>query len=120
MTGEVPGGYVFVDGLGVGDVGDVVLRDRHHLAQDGFMIVIVVVERETSQLATEPELISRGFVYVRNAEELLERAKEQVKLAMSSQGHAFGVEDKIRDILGQFLFEQTRRRPMILPVVIQV
>ncbi len=120
IVGEVPGGYVFVDGLGVGDVGDIVLRDRHHLAQDGFMIAIVAVERESGELAADPELISRGFVYVRNAEELLEQAKERVVAAMHKQGHPFGVEDKIHDVLSQFLYEQTRRRPMILPVVIQV
>jgi ribonuclease J len=120
VADEVQGGYVFVDGLGVGDVGNVVLRDRHHLARDGFVIAIVAVERETGKLATEPELISRGFVYVRDAEELLEQAKAQVIGAMHRHGHPFGVEDKIHDVLSQFLYEQTRRQPMILPVVIQV
>jgi ribonuclease J len=120
VVDEVPNGYVFVDGLGVGDVGNVVLRDRHHLARDGFVIVIVAVERDTGELAAEPELISRGFVYVRDAEELLEQAKAQVSAAMHRHGHPFGVEDRIREVLSQFLYEQTRRQPMILPVVIQV
>ncbi len=119
----VPGGYVFVDGLGVGDVGAVVLRDRHHLSQDGFLIAIVALNRETGELAVDPELISRGFVYVRDAEELLAQARQQVVKALEKQAsaaHSFGFEERIKEVLTEFLYQQTKRRPMILPVVMQV
>lgn len=118
----VPNGYVFVDGLGVGDVGAVVLRDRQHLAQDGFLIAIVALNRDTGELAREPELISRGFVFIRDAEQLLAQAKQQVIKALQKHGptHSFGVEDRIHGVLSEFLYQQTRRRPMILPVVMQV
>jgi len=118
----VPGGYVFVDGLGVGDVGAVVLRDRQHLAQDGFLIAIIALNRESGKLAVEPELISRGFVYMRDAEELLAQAKQEVIQALQryERGHSFGIEERIHDVLSEFLYERTKRRPMILPMVMQV
>ena len=117
---EVAGGYVFVDGLGVGDVGQVVLRDRQHLSRDGFLIAVVAVDEKTGELLTEPDIISRGFVYMREAEELIEQAKEQVVIALENSGSPAVVSTKIKDTLSEFLYEQTRRRPMILPMVIEV
>ena len=117
---EVAGGYVFVDGLGVGDVGQVVLRDRQHLSRDGFLIAVVAVDEKTGELLAEPDIISRGFVYIREAEELIEQAKEQVVIALEKSGSPAVVSTKIKETLSEFLYEQTRRRPMILPVVIEV
>ena len=120
VVDKVPGGYVFVDGLGVGDVGSIVLRDRHHLAEDGFVVAVVAIERETGRLAAEPELISRGFVYMGESEALLEAAKEKVIRAIRRHKHPFGVEERIHDVLSGYFYEQTKRHPMILPVVLQV
>jgi len=117
---EVAGGYVFVDGLGVGDVGQVVLRDRQHLSRDGFLIAVVAVDEKTGELLTEPDIISRGFVYMREAEELIEQAKEQVVIALENSSSPAVISTKIKDTLSEFLYEQTRRRPMILPMVIEV
>jgi ribonuclease J len=117
---EVAGGYVFVDGLGVGDVGQVVLRDRQHLSRDGFLIAVVAVDEKTGELLAEPDIISRGFVYMREAEDLIEQAKEQVVTALQKGGSSTAVSAKIKETLSEFLYEQTRRRPMILPVVIEV
>jgi ribonuclease J len=117
---EVAGGYVFVDGLGVGDVGQVVLRDRQHLSRDGFLIAVVAVDEKTGELLAEPDIISRGFVYMREAEELIEQAKEQMVIALENSGSPAVVSTKIKDTLSEFLYEQTRRRPMILPMVIEV
>jgi ribonuclease J len=117
---EVVGGYVLVDGLGVGDVGQVVLRDRQHLSRDGFLIAVVAVDEKTGELLAEPDIISRGFVYMRESEELIEQAKEQVMIALEKSTSPAVVSAKIRETLSEFLYEQTRRRPMILPVVIEV
>jgi ribonuclease J len=117
---EVAGGYVFVDGLGVGDVGQVVLRDRQHLSRDGFLIAVVAVDEKTGELLAEPDIISRGFVYMREAEDLIEQAKEQVVTALQKGSSPTAVSAKIRETLSEFLYVQTRRRPMILPVVIEV
>jgi ribonuclease J len=128
---HVSAGYVFVDGLGVGDVGQVVLRDRQALAQDGILIVTITVDRHTGLPIAGPDIVSRGFVYVRENEELVEKARAQVQLALqaSSAGDGEGearqvdwqyVKNKIRDVLSRFVYEQTRRRPMILPLVMEV
>lgn len=117
---EVAGGYVFVDGLGVGDVGQVVLRDRQHLSRDGFLIAVVAVDEKTGELLAEPDIISRGFVYMREAEDLIEQAKEQVVIALEKSTSPAVVSTKIKETLSEFLYEQTRRRPMILPMVIEV
>jgi ribonuclease J len=117
---KVAGGYVFVDGLGVGDVGQVVLRDRQHLSRDGFLIAVVAVDEKTGELLAEPDIISRGFVYMRESEELIEQAKEQVLIALEKSRSPAGIRTKIKETLSEFLYEQTRRRPMILPMVIEV
>ncbi|HEX2032720.1 MAG TPA: ribonuclease J [Chloroflexota bacterium] len=132
QVGEhVSAGYVFVDGLGVGDVGQVVLRDRQALAQDGILIVTITVDRHTGLPVAGPDIVSRGFVYVRENEELVEKARAQVKRALEASQGAGGngearevdwqfVKNKIRDVLAKFVYDQTRRRPMILPLVMEV
>lgn len=125
MTGRVTAGKVLVDGLGVGDVGNIVLRDRKQLSQDGILIVVVTIDRETAEVVAGPDIISRGFVYVRESEELMEQAREKVKQALKKcQEEEISewstIKSQVRDSLGKFLFEQTRRRPMILPIIMEV
>ncbi|HVB22458.1 MAG TPA: ribonuclease J [Ktedonobacteraceae bacterium] len=117
-------GNVFVDGLGVGDVGQIVLRDRQVLAQDGILMAILTVDKETGQPLAGPDIVSRGFVYMRDSEELLESARERVIESFAGlNGHSSDwsfVKDKIKHTLSEFLYEKTHRRPMILPVVMEV
>jgi ribonuclease J len=124
VAGHVTCGNVFVDGLGVGDIGQIVLRDRQVLAQDGILMVVLTVDKETGQPLAGPDIVSRGFVYMRDAEELLASAREQVLDSfIGLDGHASDwsfVKDKIRHTLSEFLYDQTHRRPMILPVVMEV
>ena len=124
INGKVQAGYVFVDGLGVGDIGSVVLRDRKHLAQDGILVAVITIDRQTGHPTGLPDVISRGFVYQREAEELIEQARQ---VALESLDHQtdhtadYGfIKNKMRDALSKFLYEQTKRRPMILPVVVEV
>src|SRR5438034_618341 len=117
-------GNVFVDGLGVGDIGQIVLRDRQVLAQDGILMVVLTVDKETGLPLAGPDIVSRGFVYVRDSEELLEKARERVlESFIGLNGHASDwsfVKDKIKHTLSEFLYEKTHRRPMILPIVMEV
>ncbi|HMQ52689.1 MAG TPA: ribonuclease J [Anaerolineae bacterium] len=118
---SVPGGQIMVDGLGVGDVGRVVLRDRHLLSRDGFVVVVVGVDAKKGTLVVGPDFISRGFVYIRDAEDLIEEAKERViELMESGQTHRDTAAADIRDTLSQFLYQRTRRTPMIFPVVLEI
>jgi len=123
-VGHTSCGNVFVDGLGVGDIGQIVLRDRQVLAQDGILMVVLTVDKETGQPLAGPDIVSRGFVYMRDSEELLDRARERVLDSfVGLNGHSSDwsfVKDKIRHMLSEFLYEQTHRRPMILPVVMEV
>ncbi len=124
VTDHVPCGNVFVDGLGVGDIGQIVLRDRQVLAQDGILMAVLTVDKETGQPLAGPDIVSRGFVYMRDSEELLESARQRVlESFVGLNGHASDwsfVKDKIRHTLSEFLYEKTHRRPMILPVVMEV
>jgi ribonuclease J len=122
----VPANYVMVDGLGVGDVGEIVLRDRKILARDGIFVLIVVVDRQLGRVKGSPDIISRGFVYLRESKDLLRETRRRtiaiVNKAIGS-GRAVNwayVKDELRNKIGQFLFERTQRRPMVLPVVIEV
>lgn len=121
LTERVPSGQVLVDGLGVGDVGSVVLRDRHLLSRDGFVVVVMALDEKTGQLIDGPDIISRGFVYVRDSEELIEEAKERViELLESGKVHRDTAATAIRDSLSEFLYQRTRRAPMIFPMVLEV
>ncbi|MHB8618749.1 MAG: ribonuclease J [Chloroflexota bacterium] len=123
-NGKVPYGYVFVDGLGVGDIGTVVLRDRKLLAQDGMLVAIITVDRQSGRPTGLPDIITRGFVYQPESEELIAHARQKALEALDQYPeHAadYGyVKNKVRDTLSHFLYEQTKRHPMILPVVVEV
>jgi ribonuclease J len=123
-VGHTPCGNVFVDGLGVGDIGQIVLRDRQVLAQDGILMVVLTVDKETGQPLAGPDIVSRGFVYMRDSEELLANARTRVLDSfVGLNGHSSDwsfVKDKMRHTLSEFLYEQTHRRPMVLPVVMEV
>ncbi len=125
LPAAVPSGQVFVDGLGVGDVGNIVLRDRRHLSQDGLMIVVVAMEKYTGQILSGPDIISRGFVYVRESEELMEEAREVVRDALSkceskSMSEWSYVKTLIKDTLRDYLWHKTKRSPMILPIIMDI
>ena len=121
LAERVPAGQVLVDGLGIGDVGSVVLRDRHLLSRDGFLVIVMAIDEKTGQLVDGPDIISRGFVYVRDSEDLIEEAKERViELLDAGNIHGDTVATVIRDKLSQFLYQRTRRNPMIFPMVLEV
>ena len=124
ITGKVHTGAILVDGLGVGDVGNIVLRDRQHLAEDGIMIVVLTLERYTNQLLAGPDIVSRGFVYVRESEDLMGQAKSVVEDAIDScldrRISDWGkMKAAIKDSLGEFLWKRTKRKPMILPIIME-
>jgi ribonuclease J len=123
---KVPSNYVMIDGLGIGDVGEVVLRDRKMLAKDGIFVVIAVVDRQTGRVKGSPDIISRGFVYLRESKDLLREVRKKVIGIVHSATGSGGavnwvyVKNEIKEKIGQFLFSKTQRRPMVLPVVIEV
>ncbi len=125
VSGKVPVGTVLVDGLGVGDVGNIVLRDRQHLAEDGILIVVLALDGYSDQLVSGPDIVSRGFVYVRESDELMEEARQVVDEAVhgcldrgiSDWGKIKG---GIKDSLSDFVWKKTKRRPMILPIIMEV
>ena len=125
LEGTVPSGAVMVDGYGVGDVGNVVLRDRHHLSEDGIVIVTVAVDGRTGQVVSGPEIVSRGFVYVRESEELLDGARTQVEMALdrslAENLHDWAsVKARVREALSGYIYRRTKRSPMILPILLEV
>lgn len=126
VAGAVPAGAVLVDGLGIGDVGNVVLRDRRHLSQDGLMTVVVGLSEKDNKLVSGPDIVTRGFVYVRENEELMVQAREVVKKSVEScirEAHTpdWGtIKTRIRDDLREFLYQKTKRSPMILPIIMEV
>lgn len=127
LTNErIAANYVFVDGLGVGDIGEVVLRDREALSQDGMFVIIAIIDSHTGKLRGSPDIISRGFIYLRENQELLKEVRKKIKDIVDKSAspeetlNAQYIRDNIRDKIGQFLFTKTQRRPMVLPVVIEV
>ncbi len=125
IVSQVPAGRVLVDGLGVGDVGSIVLRDRKHLAEDGLIIVVVGIEKAANTIVAGPDIISRGFVYVREAEELMVQAR-QVMCHTLDECSAYELKEwtslkaKLRDALSDFIYSKTKRSPMILPIIMEV
>ncbi len=122
---SIQAGYVFVDGLGIGDVGSVVLRDRQVLSKDGIFIVVVTIDTETMKVVSGPDIVSRGFVYVKESEELLEEAKGQVINALDGLMRKnisdwSTIKNNVRDSMNKFLWEKTGRKPMILPIIMEV
>lgn len=124
ITGRVQTGAVFVDGLGVGDVGNIVLRDRQHLSEEGIMIVVLTLEKHSNQLLAGPDIVSRGFVYVRESEDLMGAARVTVEDALDEclrhRVSDWGkIKSVIKDSLGDFVWKKTKRRPMILPIIME-
>jgi ribonuclease J len=120
LAEQVTEGHVLVDGLGVGDIGHVVLRDRRHLAQDGFVVAVVAVDSSSGQVIVQPEILTRGVVYVQDSEDLIQAAKLRVLEAVRHAGPSAAVSTKIKETLAELVFDTTGRRPMVLPVVLTV
>ena len=125
VAGKVTAGMVMVDGLGVGDVGNIVLRDRRQLSQDGILIIVIAMDRASNTVVGGPDIVSRGFVYVRESEALMDEARARVEQALDrcqDEGvkEWAAIKANVRDALGRYLFEKTRRRPMILPIIQEV
>lgn len=123
---KVASGYVFIDGLGVGDVGEVVIRDRQTMAQDGMFVIIMTLDRRSGKLINQPEIISRGFIYMKGNDDLIREVKHEVRKLCESKGKeklepnwAY-LRNVVRDEIGEYLYQKTERRPMVLPVVIEI
>lgn len=125
VGGRVTAGRILIDGLGVGDVGNIVLRDRKQLSQDGILIVVVTINKEASMLVAGPDIVSRGFVYVRESEELIDIARDNVKQVLDrcferKVSDWATIKSQIRDNLSRYLYEKTGRRPMIMPIIMEI
>ncbi|MDP3057470.1 MAG: ribonuclease J [bacterium] len=123
---KVPTDYIMVDGLGVGDVGEIVLRDRQAMAKDGIFTIIIIVDSKTKKIVGEPDIISRGFIYMKESTDLLNETKKKVRdiITIKTQGEGSinwaYVRNNLRDIIGEFLYTKTQRRPLVLPMIIEV
>lgn len=125
VTGTVPAGRVFVDGYGVGDVGSIVLRDRKHLSEDGLIVVVATMDSVSGEVISGPDIVSRGFVYVRESEELISEAREVVVATLNectqNQIHEWGfIKSKVKDALSGYIYRKTKRAPMILPILMDI
>ncbi len=125
IVSQVPSGRILVDGLGVGDVGSIVLRDRKHLAQDGLIIIVIGIEKSVNVVAAGPDIISRGFVYVRESEELFVEARKVLTKTLADCSYAemrewTTLKGKLRDALSEYIYQKTKRSPMILPIIMEI
>ncbi len=125
LAGIVPNGAVLIDGLGIGDVGNVVLRDRKHLSEDGLIVVAMAFDRTNGELVSGPDVISRGFVYVRENEDLIEGIRGVVRTIIQSYSRIEGgdwpsIKNRIKDELRRYIYEKIKRNPMILPVIVDL
>ena len=125
ITGNVPHGEILVDGLGVGDVGNIVLRDRQHLAEEGIIIVVMVMDKKTGKIVTDPDIVSRGFVYVRESEDLMEEIKKVIKKELekinaNDTKDWATIKNNVRDSLHDYLFQKTKRNPMLIPIITEI
>ena len=125
INGSVTAGRVLVDGLGVGDVGNIVLRDRKHLSQDGLIVVVITTEKESGAIIAGPDIISRGFVYVRESEDLIDKVREIIKSTIEKcdtkrKNDWSAKKSIIKDELRDYLYEKTKRKPMILPIIMEI
>ena len=125
ITGQAPAGRVLVDGLGVGDVGAIVLRDRKHLAQDGIIIAVATIDRMAGEILSGPDVVSRGFVYVRESEELMDEARriltETLQSCLDSEIREWNtIKNKMKDKLSDYIYLKTKRSPMILPIIMEI
>ena len=125
FAGMVPNGKILVDGLGIGDVGSIVLRDRQHLSQDGLIVIVLTLDSATGEVVAGPEIISRGFVYVRESENLMEEVKAVVRSDVA-EFEEQGIRDwatiknTLKDSLRDYVFSKTKRNPMIIPIVMEI
>ena len=125
ITGKVHTGAILVDGLGVGDVGNIVLRDRKHLSQDGLIIVVVTISHDSKEIVSKPDVISRGFVYVREAESLIEGVKhvagESISDCLGKRNMDWStLKSSMKASVAKYIYEQTKRSPMILPIIEEI
>jgi len=122
ISGSVPSGRVFVDGLGIGDVGNIVLRDRKLLSQDGMVILMITIDKETGKVISNPDIISRGFIYVRESEDLISEIRNITKkVLVEHQGKDWStLKSKVKQSLGDYLYNTTKRTPMILPIIVEI
>ena len=125
VVDKIHTGAIFVDGLGVGDVGNIVMRDRQHLAEDGIMIVVLTLEKKSNTLMSGPDIVSRGFVYVRESEDLMEQARavvyDAVEKCLDRNISDWGkMKNVMKDALGDYIRKKTKRNPMILPIIMEV
>ena len=126
VVGEVPANYIMVDGLGIGDVSEVVLRDRDLLSKDGMFVIVAAVDTKTGKLKGYPNIISRGFIYLKESKELLDETRNLIRRIIertATPNHASNmtyVKDNLREQVGAFLWKKIKRRPMVLPVIIEV
>lgn len=125
QSGRITAGQIFVDGLGIGDIGNVVLRDRRQLSADGVLITVITLSQADGRLLNEPDTISRGFIFVRNSDTLMDEINQLVKTTLQKMSRAdLGqwslIKQTLKDTLSKFLYERTKRRPMILPIIIEV
>ena len=125
--GTVPAGVVLIDGLGVGDVGNIVLRDRKHLSQDGLIVVVATVDMDNHQLISGPDIVSRGFVYVRESEDLMDEVRQIAAQAIErclerrrDSVDRMELKTAVKDDLSKFLYSKTKRKPMVLPVIMNL
>ena len=125
FTGTVPSGKTLVDGLGVGDVGNIVLRDRQHLSQDGLIVIVMTMDSSTGSIVSGPDVISRGFVYVRESENLMDDVKYVVRheVAKCEEKHITDwstIKSTVQDNLREYIFQKTKRNPMIIPIIMEI
>lgn len=125
FTGNVPVGKIMVDGLGVGDVGNIVLRDRQHLSQDGLIVIVMTMDSNTGEIVSGPDVVSRGFVYVRESENLMDDLKRTIrervrKLEENHVSDWSTIKSTLKDDLRDYIFEKTKRNPMILPIIMEI
>jgi len=124
ISGKITSGNVYVDGLSVGDIGSIVLRNRRMLSRDGIVVVIIAVNKQTGKLMSRPDIVSRGFVDTREAKEMLEESRNLVARTLDHSGARPAewslVNTKVKDVLNKFYYDQTKRRPMILPFMVKV
>ncbi|MGN1059533.1 MAG: MBL fold metallo-hydrolase RNA specificity domain-containing protein, partial [Clostridia bacterium] len=125
QNATVPSGVVLVDGLGVGDVGNIVLRDRKHLAEDGIIVVVVTLAKKTGEILSGPDVLSRGFVYVRESEDLMEEAKLVARTALEKCADKKvtdwgSLKSSLKSSMSDFMYAKTKRKPMVLPVIMEV
>jgi ribonuclease J len=116
----VPASDVLVDGIGIGDVGSTVLRERHHLSEDGFLVALVTIDAHTGEVVFGPEIITHGFVYAETSEDLIAGAKEAIAETLRKGGRGAALSATLKEVLDKYLYQHTHRRPMVIPVVTEL